>query len=550
MVPLNFQRIPAKFITSRIIALIRSQWYLMLTKSLSSLLSKIPGILSAPQEDALIRGIKLDSRQVTVGDVFVALPGSMVDGHRFIPEAIARGASAVFGSQPLAHLSVPYVRVAQPRLALAYLSAAFYDFPARQLTVIGITGTDGKTTTCNLIYQILRAAGIGAGMISTVNALIGDEVLDTGFHVTTPEAPEVQRYLFQMVQRGLTHVVLEATSHGLAQQRVAVCEFDVGVVTNITHEHLDFHGTYEAYRQAKGILFTSLKETFPKASHPPRAAVLNADDASFSYLSEISHVPQLTYGLHPSAQVHAHNLRPFIDGLDFDVTGKNLENRPFHIEIHSPLVGEFNLYNCLAALATTVGVLGVPVERAAEGVAAFSGVSGRMEKIDLGQPFVAMVDFAHTPNALRLALLSARRMTQGRLIAVFGSAGLRDRLKRRMMAEVSVQLADLTVLTAEDPRTEPLGAILDEMAQGARNAGALEGENFWRVPDRREAIRFALRQARPGDLVLLCGKGHEQSMCFGEVEYPWDDRIALRAALAELLGIAGPPMPFLPDVEG
>lgn len=550
MVPLNFQRIPAKFITSRIIALIRSQWYLMLTKSLSSLLSEIPGILSAPQEDALIRGIKLDSRQVTVGDVFVALPGSMVDGHRFIPEAIARGASAVFGSQPLAHLSVPYVRVAQPRLALAYLSAAFYDFPARQLTVIGITGTDGKTTTCNLIYQILRAAGIGAGMISTVNALIGDEVLDTGFHVTTPEAPEVQRYLFQMVQRGLTHVVLEATSHGLAQQRVAVCEFDVGVVTNITHEHLDFHGTYEAYRQAKGILFTSLKETFPKASHPPRAAVLNADDASFSYLSEISHVPQLTYGLHPSAQVHAHNLRPFIDGLDFDVTGKNLENQPFHIEIHSPLVGEFNLYNCLAALATTVGVLGVPVERAAEGVAAFSGVPGRMEKIDLGQPFVAMVDFAHTPNALRLALLSARRMTQGRLITVFGSAGLRDRLKRRMMAEVSVQLADLTVLTAEDPRTEPLGAILDEMAQGARNAGALEGENFWRVPDRREAIRFALRQARPGDLVLLCGKGHEQSMCFGEVEYPWDDRIALRAALAELLGIAGPPMPFLPDVEG
>ncbi len=516
-------------------------------KMLSSLLPEVPGVIKAMGGEALIHGIKLDSRKVEPGDVFFALPGTSVDGHRFIPDALQRGAAAIFGCQVLDDLPVPYIQVADPRLALAHLSAAFYDHPARKLTVIGVTGTDGKTTTANLMYQILQSAGYRTGMISTVNALIGEEVLDTGFHVTTPEAPDVQNYLHQMVQRGLTHVILEATSHGLAQQRVAACAFDVGIVTNITHEHLDYHGSFEAYLQAKGILFASLSQTMPKAFQPPRAAVLNRDDRSYPYLMEVNRVAQLTYGLGESAEVRGESIANRPDGISFEARGVTLQGDSFTVKIRAPLVGEYNVLNCLAALATTVGVLGMHPEVASRGIAAMQGVPGRMERIDIGQPFTAIVDFAHTPNALLQALTSARRLTQGRLIAVFGSAGLRDKLKRRMMAEVSAQHADLTVLTAEDPRTESLSAILEEMAQGARGKGAIEGKTFWRVPDRREAIRFAIQLAKPGDLVILCGKGHEQSMCFGETEYPWDDRLAMRAALSEHLGLPGPQMPFLPE---
>ena len=516
---------------------------------LSRLLPAIPGVVSVSEAgrlpSSIVSGVCLDSRQVTSGDVFVALTGGSADGHRFIPDAIRRGAVAVIGTQSIGELPVPYLQVADGRLALAYLSAALYAFPARRMVMIGITGTDGKTTTSNLVYRILQAAGLPAGLISTVNAVIGDQVLDTGFHVTTPEAPDVQRYLAQMAAAGLSHVVLEATSHGLAQQRVAACDFDIGVITNITHEHLDYHGTYEAYRASKGRLFAGLASTPEKPLPAPRGAVLNRDDASYEYLRDVSEVPQMSYGVHPQADLRAEDIRVGEDGIRFTAVGQG-ESVP----IVSPLLGEYNVSNILAALAATVGVLDLPVRAAQEGIAGMAGVPGRMERIDLGQDFLAIVDFAHTPNALRRALLSARDLTQGRVIAVFGSAGLRDRAKRGMMAETSAQLADRTVLTAEDPRTESLEAILAEMAAGAEAQGAIEGRTFWRIPDRGEAIRFALRLARPGDLVIVCGKGHEQSMCFGEIEYPWDDRTAMRAAMAELLGVPGPSMPHLPTGDG
>ena len=497
-----------------------------------------------------INGIALDSRHVLRGNLFVALSGISEDGHRFIPDAIRRGASAVVGTHELSGLGVPYIQVDDSRLALAYLSAAFYDFPARKLLMIGVTGTDGKTTTVNLIYNIFKAAGLNVGMISTVNAIIGGQTLDTGFHVTTPEAPVVQRYLAQMVKSGsqtLTHAILEATSHGLAQQRVAACDFDIGVVTNITHEHLDFHGSYQEYRAAKARLFTSLSKTSEKRFNPPRGAVLNRDDISYEYLAERTKVSQTSYGLSPEADVRAENIRQGASGLFFEVVGRRSGGRGFRIPITSKLVGDYNISNCLAAFTTCYSVLGLDLDAIREGIASLEGIPGRMERLDLGQDFLAFVDFAHTPNALRRALLAARRFSgTGRIIAVFGSAGLRDREKRRLMAEMSAEFADLTILTAEDPRTESLEDILEEMASGARAGGALEGKTFWRIPDRGGAIRFAVHLAKPGDIVLACGKGHEQSMCFGETEYPWDDRLAMRAALAEHLNVPGPDMPYLP----
>ncbi|WP_322794064.1 UDP-N-acetylmuramoyl-L-alanyl-D-glutamate--2,6-diaminopimelate ligase [Bellilinea sp.] len=518
-------------------------------KSLEKLLKSIPVPVLAAQHlsKVEISGIVLDSRQVQPGYLFVALSGGNTDGHRYIPAAVERGAAAVVGSRSISEMpsELPYVQVENARYALAFLSAAFYDFPARSMTMIGVTGTDGKTTTSSIIYSILRSAGLQAGIISTVNAVIGDEVIDTGFHVTTPEAPDVQRYLARMRDAGITHVVLEATSHGLAQDRVTACEFDIGVVTNITHEHLDYHGSYEAYRAAKARLFHHLQETVEKPQGNPRLAVLNRDDASFEYLSNLINGRKLTYSVGNQADFTALNQKYTPTGLTFQVRFGEINS----LNIQSRLIGEYNISNILAALTATIGGLGIQPADAAAGVEKMTPVAGRMEQIDLGQDFMAIVDFAHTPNALKRALDTARQMTSGRVIAVFGSAGLRDRLKRRMMAEVSAEMADITILTAEDPRTESLDEILEEMARAASSRGAIEGENMFRVADRGAAIRLGVKLARAGDLVMALGKGHEQSMCFGEIEYPWDDRVAMRAALAERLGLEGHSMPYLPTQD-
>lgn len=516
----------------------------ILKQTLRQLLLEVAVIHTDKNLDVQISGIAIDSRQVHPGDCFVALAGGSTDGHAYIPAAIKNGAVAVVGSQPGLKPGVPYVQVENTRHTLALLSAAFYGFPGRNLCVIGVTGTDGKTTTSNLIYQILLAAGYRAGIISTVSAIIDNVEMDTGFHVTTPEAPDVQRYLERMVSAGLTHVVLEATSHGLAQERVTGCEFDLGVVTNVTHEHLDYHGTYEAYLDAKGMLFTSLMDTAQKQSGNPRTAILNLDDSSYDHLSAISPARQLSYSVKRPADYFVKEYSTTSAGTDFIV---HSPTGVFPVRTH--LVGEYNVSNCLAALAATVGGLGIPNHIAQQGIASLPGVPGRMQVINLGQKFTAIVDFAHTPNALKVTLETARALTRGKVIAVFGSAGLRDREKRRMMAETSADLADISILTAEDPRTESLDGILAEMAKGAEAHGAVEGKTYYRVPDRGEAIRTALRMAQPGDMVIACGKGHEQSMCFGEIEYPWDDRIAMKAALAELLGISGESMPVLPTSQ-
>jgi len=495
--------------------------------------------------DVEINSIVIDSRVVKPGNLFVAMRGHGADGHNYIQKAIDNGAAAIIGDREMDQLTVPYIQLDNTRHALTWLAAAFQGFPARKLTVIGVTGTDGKTTTSNLIHKILLAAGLKTGMISTVNAVVGDEVLDTGFHVTTPDAHDVQAYLARMVSAGLTHVILETTSHGWAQHRVDACEFDIAVVTNITHEHMDEHGGYDNYRAAKARLLTSLEWTCEKPQGNPRLGVINFDDKkSFEFLNDFIQTNKVNYGLLEGADILGTDVKFDPAGIQFTAVSDD-----FRVAVRSHLVGAYNVSNCLAALTATVRGLGIDPQIAAKGIAALEGIPGRMEKIDMGQNFTAIVDFAHTPNALKVALEAGRTMTKGRVIAVFGSAGLRDKEKRRMMAETSAEKADLTVLTAEDPRIESLDEILEEMTAGMRSRGMREGETFWRVPDRGEAIKFALTLANEGDIVLSCGKGHEQSMCFGKTEYLWDDRIAMRAALADFLDVEGPAMPYLPSQD-
>ncbi len=509
---------------------------------LSKLISALPMVAPLPG-DPEITGVTEDSRRIQPGMVFVAYAGGSADGHAFIPQAVKAGAAAVVGERESAPLAVPYLRVDDSRAALGLLAAAWSGFPSRSLVLIGVTGTDGKTTTASLIFHILRATGTRAGMITTVGAVIEGRELDTGFHVTTPDAPALQEYLARMVQAGLTHCVMEVTSHGLAQRRTAGCEFDVAAVTNITREHLDYHGTFETYRAAKAGLFSGLGSAPPKAAFPRRAAVLNADDPSFGYLRERTGARVVTYGLGAPADFGAADVRSSPQGLQLTLRAAGRD-----VPLRSGLHGAYNAQNILAAAAVACGAMGIDLQAAADAVAGFPGVPGRMEAVDAGQDFLAVVDFAHTPNSLRSVLEDAHSLigAGGRVIAVFGAAGLRDSGKRRAMAAAGAELADLTVLTAEDPRTESLEAILAEMAAGAKDGGGVEGRTFFRIPDRGEALRFAVKAARKGDLVIACGKGHEQSMCFGDREYPWDDRQAMRAVLAETLGKPGPDLPKLP----
>ena len=538
---------------------------------LAQLLAGVPNVTAVTGSIVTpVTKIVFDSRQVTPGALFVAYRGIGLDGHRFIPEALALGAAVVVGELPAANVAVPvtYVQVADGRAALAWLAAAWYGHPSRTMTLVGITGTDGKTTTANLLFSILRAAGIRAGLISTVNAVIGGEEYDTGLHTTTPDAPDVQRYLAQMRDAGTEIAVLEVTSHGLVQHRVTGCAFDIAVVTNITHEHLDIHGSYEEYRAAKALLFRSLSgepcapgNPFPKPgawSTLPKTAVLNRDDSSYGHLSAILVPRTMSYGLvcppsenRGNTALTAVNIRHMEASTEFDVqidpgsadlTGGTLS-------LVTSLVGDFNVSNILASIAAALA-LGVDHASIQTGIQAMKGVPGRMERIDAGQEFLALVDFAHTPNALTRALNAAHTLVQpgGRVLVVFGCAGLRDRAKRRMMGEVAARLADYTVVTAEDPRTEDLAAIMAETASELMIHGRGEGRDFVCIPDRQRAILHAVEHAAPGDVLMVCGKGHELSMCFGSKEYPWRDQDALRWALliARAQGDASAPPSILP----
>ncbi len=538
--------------------------------SLSQLVQTLTPLATQGDLSTAISGICLYADKAQAGDVFMTVRGTYRDGHAFIPQAIAAGAVAVIGERTPQELvaqgwlppDFPYVQVEDGRVAQAWTAAAFYGYPGRRLKVIGITGTDGKTTTATLTYSILRAAGLKVGAVTTVSARIGDEEMDTGFHTTTPDAPDLQRYLAQMVQAEMEVVVLETTSHSLAQKRVDAIDFDIAVVTNITHEHLDFHGSLAAYRQAKMELFRKLGQS-PARPDLPKTAVLNADDSSIEYLAPIPADRQLRYGVRGDDDTPRGESDPIFRDMrpepsqpptaTLDIWADEVLATPAGLRftahtpngafaVSSPLLGLYNVHNILAAIA--VGhALGVSDAAMRQGVQAVTGISGRMEAIDEGQDFLAVVDFAHTPNALEQALKAARAMTQGRVIVVFGSAGLRDREKRRLMGEVAGRLADIVIVTAEDPRTEDLASIMAESVQAAEAQGKVEGETLFRVADRGDAIFQATQLAQPGDMVMTCGKGHEQSMCFGTTEYPWRDQDALRAALR------GAPLRTLPTAR-
>lgn len=395
-------------------------------------------------------------------------------------------------------------------LFVAFLAALFYRYPGRKSKIIGVTGTDGKTTTVHLIYHLLKSAGKKVSMISSVKAVIGGKEYDTGFHVTTPNPYEVQKYLRQALNGGSEYVVLEVTSHGLDQNRVAFCNFLIGVLTNITHEHLDYHKTYENYVKTKAKL---LKRS--------SIAIFNRDDESFKYLeAELKGYKgkRVTYGLKNEA----------------DFTPQK-----FPFKVH--LTGEFNDYNTLAAVAA-VSRLGIEKEKIREALLTFKPPEGRMDIITKS-PFTVMVDFAHTPNGLEKVLFTSRYLTPGKIIVVFGCAGERDQTKRPIMGDIATRLADYAILTAEDPRSEDVFDIMDQIAQGCLKAGAQElspemiynvhsTPAFFRIPDRQEAINFAIQKlAKAKDLVVVTGKGHERSMCYGKKEYPWSDYEAVRWAL-------------------
>jgi UDP-N-acetylmuramoyl-L-alanyl-D-glutamate--2,6-diaminopimelate ligase len=478
--------------------------------------------------------------EVAPGGVFVARRGRVADGHDFIGQAVERGAAAVVGERPPVDLPIPYVQVRDAWRLLGALAAAYHGFPSRKLIVIGVTGTNGKTTTTTLVHSILNlATGGKAGFISTLAADLGGTTADTGLHVTTPHVPQVQAYLAEMAANGMQYAVLEATSHGLEQGRLNGVDFDVAVYTNVTHEHLDYHGSFEKYRAAKGILYEILGRSHRKqlqGQPVEKIAIVNADDPSADFFAAFPADHVIRYGMGDLDPARPVDYAP-------DRTVMHLI-RPVEMMAELQLVGAFNVQNALAAIHTAAA-LGIAPEHIAAGLARVNAISGRMQRIDEGQTFTAIVDFAHTPDALEKALETCRAILPDnkRLIAVFGSAGLRDVAKRRLMAEVSARLADMTVLTAEDPRTEPLDTILQMMAEGCEAQGGIEGETFIRVSDRGEALFRACQMAGTGDIVIACGKGHEQSMCFGTVEHPWDDRDAMRAALR------GEPLRTLPTAQ-
>lgn len=377
----------------------------------------------------------------------------------------------------------------------AILANFEYGFPSKKLRVIGVTGTDGKTTVVNMVYRILKDAGKGVSMISTINAEIGTKRFDTGFHVTTPPESEIQRYLKMAADNGDEFFVLEVTSHALSQFRVWGMNFEVGIITNITHEHLDYHKTFENYLKIKAKLIKNVKW-----------AVLGRDDTNFDRLKKMTSGQVLSFGLSANA---------------------NLNPKTFPLNLKIP--GEFNMQNALAAAGCTkaIGVDEMLIKKSLE---SFISLPGRMEEIKNDNDIKVVVDFAHTPNALENVLRTLKKQTRGRLISVFGAASERDSKKRPLMGEISAKLADITVLTDEDPRFESSEKIINEIAEGAFKIGAEDNVNLFKIPDRAKAIKQAINLAKKGDIVGIFGKGHEKSMDYQGRELPWSDqKMALQA---------------------
>ncbi|HEY3062930.1 MAG TPA: UDP-N-acetylmuramoyl-L-alanyl-D-glutamate--2,6-diaminopimelate ligase [Chloroflexota bacterium] len=466
-------------------------------KSVASLLAAAPGArLVHGSPSTVVNGLTQDTRVLQRGELFVAVAGLERHGLDFMPQALQRGAAAV---------------VAGSRTALADLAAAFYDHPSQRLPVVGVTGTDGKTSTTHLLSAILEAHGLRTGWLTTVNTKLGDELRPNAVDHTTPEAPVVQHTLAEMVTAGLDVAILETSSHALELERVHGVNYRVGVFTNLSPEHINFHGTFEAYRAAKLRLFSGLPSE--------GLAVLNADDPNVSFFRSASAARVLTFGLDQSADIRAADVALSPAGTSYVVDGTTIRSR---------LIGRFNIYNWLGAYAAAT-FLGATLDDLCRAAAVTEPVPGRMNLVDQGQPFAVVVDFAHTPQALEKALDTVRSLGAHKVFLVFGLAGGRDAANRPVMGALAARKADHFVISTDDPGLEDPAAIAAQIAAGARSH-----DNFTIELDRRAAIRLVMHRAQPGDAVLLAGKGHEQRMVVGHVRQPWNDARVANEVLAEL----------------
>lgn len=464
-------------------------------------------------EDIHISGIAYDSRKVEPGFLFAAVSGLKHDGHDFVSEAAAQGAAAVLVERVM-DTAVPQIVVEDTRAALGHVAAAFYGHPAKQLKVIGVTGTNGKTTTTYMVRSILEQAGKRVGLIGTIETVFNgqSQVSDR----TTPESLDLQRILAEMATTGIEYVVMEVSSHALKLHRTNGMEFRVGIFTNLTQDHLDFHTSFEDYFESKAKLFDQVTGF----------AVLNYDDPKGQDLAARMSIPLISYGVDQAAEVHASNVE-----VDSKRTSYTLNTPWGSIPLEINLTGKFNVYNSLSAAAACLGA-GFSLDEVKRGLEALQGVPGRFEVVDEGQPYAVIVDYAHTPDGLENILRTARSMTEGRVVVVFGAGGDRDRGKRPLMGKIAAQLADFVVITSDNPRSEDPRDICEDISAGAKQAAC--GAECVVEVDRRAAIRLALAEAEPGDIVLIAGKGHETYQEIRGVRTYFDDREEARLALKEL----------------
>jgi UDP-N-acetylmuramoyl-L-alanyl-D-glutamate--2,6-diaminopimelate ligase len=477
-----------------------------------------------------VHRVRDDSRRVEAGDLFVAVRGLRVDGHDFLREAGDRGAAAVAVEQPLDDFGVPQLVVDRGSAALASAAAWWYGDPSRELLTVGITGTNGKTTTSFLVAAALEAGGIRSGLIGTIGIRAGGELVPHDEPNTTPGSLELQRILREMVDVGLDAVVLESSSHGLAADRVASVDYDAAIFTNLSHEHLDFHGTFEAYRDAKRSLFERLPEKAKGGR--PSLAVVNLDDAhggAFGDAAASTGARVITYGTDPASVVELVHLEADAASCRMAV---NIGGDP-PVEVVLPIAGRFNAHNAMAAIGLAYG-WGLDIPAVIQALEVFPGVPGRMEVISRGQPFGVVIDYAHTPRSIEAATSELRALVErsgGTVISVFGASGERDVGKRPLMGEAAARHSRLVIVTEDDSRAEDPASIFEEIAAGAVRAGKHRDDDLLVIGDRRQAIAEAFRRARPGDVVFLAGKGHETWNMGPLGPVPWSDREAAEQAL-------------------
>ncbi|MDR0411137.1 MAG: UDP-N-acetylmuramoyl-L-alanyl-D-glutamate--2,6-diaminopimelate ligase [Treponema sp.] len=478
--------------------------------------------------DPIITSLEYDSRKIKPGSLYFALAGLHKDGRLFIADAIERGAVVVVYQTPLTDYSerVVYIRVKDSRFSMSAIAASFYGFPSEKLRCVGITGTEGKSTTVFLIWQLLRMSGRQAGFISTVQTSTGGESEDNTEHQTTPEATVIHKQLAQMLDNGVEFAVLETSSHGLSPKtnRLGDVVFTAGVMTNVTHEHLEFHGTWEQYRSDKANLFRNLRVE-------GGFGVINADDPSCAYFAAVTDKPIFTYSTNPSscADLSLLRIESFTSGNAYTVHVKETDE---YIAIQDNLPGAFNVGNVMAAMLTVSKLLAIPIREAAALIPGLQPVRGRMTAVRKGQPFEVLVDYAHTPSSFQTIFPPLRERVKGRIISLFGSPGERDTKKRPEQGRVAALYSDIVILSDEDPRGEASMSILEEIAAGVPNLK--RDQDLFLIPNRPLAIRKAFSLARDGDIVLLLGKGHENSIIYADGPIPYDEIAEAEKALAEL----------------